>query len=130
MAIYVEKVVGTMGNVGMPGAPILHFELAVTIGAGSDEDVAWPVSGSGTIAQAIAEPGGPGLVSGLTGFAYRHGAEHIVIVLDGIFSHPPAEFVMPFKAFMHLNNNWKGHGSYTYSAPVVHVPVSGTVVSS
>src|SRR3954447_5192826 len=91
MAIYVENVVGTMGNVGVPGAPILHFALSVTIRAGSDAQVEWPVSGTATITKAIAEPANSIQVSDLSGFAYSHGSEHIVIVLDGSFNIPPTD---------------------------------------
>ena len=130
MAIYVENIVGTMGNVDMPGAPILHFELAVTIGAGSDAQVPWPVSGTATITRAIAGPASSIPVTNLSGVAYSHGADHVGIVLDGEFSTPPVIAIQQSKAFMHVNTKWKGHGSYTYTVPVVHVPVSGPVVSS
>jgi hypothetical protein len=129
MALYIEQVIGTMGHAGTPGAPILSFNLSITLGAGSDQESSWPVSGSASITQSVSGPTANIPILDLKGHAYSHGPI-IVIVLDGGFNIPPNDVVVPFKAVMLVDEKWNGHGSFTYTRPVVHVPVSGTVQSS
>lgn len=129
MATHVEHVGGTLGNLGTPGAPILHFNLAVTRSTGGHG--ASPVSGTANITQAIASMAGNVTIGGLSGRAYAHGPHGLVIVLTGSFNIPPNELVEHFEAVMvvqELNGQWSGAGSYIYTQPVVDVPVHAKVL--
>lgn len=104
---------GTMGNVGMPGAPIMHFSLVVVPSTNS-------VSGTVEITQAIAT-GGDIIVRNVTGTirATGFGSVTQVVALQGQYVQsvpPPAigSYLAEFSAHMALDNNWNGRGGFTY----------------
>jgi hypothetical protein len=117
MAIYEETITGTLGYVGTPGAPIFHFVLDATIGAGSDQTLSWPISGTGKITQAITPPD-----------CYSLGPS-IFAVLYGSYIQPSSGVSLPFEAILHFTTNWHtGHGSFAYGgSKILHAPVNATV---
>ena len=118
---------GEMGNVGMPGAPICHFNLVVTPSANH-------VSGTVVITQAIEGPNShiTVQVSGVirsTGF----GKVTQVVALEGEYVqsvNPPAigSYLAKFNAHMAIDNAWNGQGGFTYGPHnVENVPVRAEV---
>lgn len=109
---------GTIGNVGIPGAPIVSFSLVVVPGQHK-------VSGSVHITQAT--PGGN--YSGpVTGTIYATGLGNItqVVALKG-FIHPdgPMPIEIQFDAHMAIDYAWKGTGGFNYAnVHVENVPVT------
>ncbi len=118
---------GTVGNVGMPGAPIMHFSLVVVPGANS-------VSGTVEITQAIAPPNGNIVIRNVHGTirATGFGTVTQVVALEGEYIQsvpPPAigTWISPFSAHMAIDNNWNGKGGFTYGHnDVENVPVAKT----
>ena len=103
---------GTMGNVGMPGAPIMHFSLVVVPSTNS-------VSGTVEITQAIL--GGDIVVRNVTGTIRATGYGNVtqVVALEGQYVQsvpPPAigSYLAEFSAHMAIDNNWNGKGGFTY----------------
>lgn len=103
---------GTIGNVGMPGAPIMHFSLVVVPSTNS-------VSGTVEITQAIL--GGDIVVRNVTGTirATGYGTVTQVVALEGQYVQsvpPPAigSYLADFSAHMAIDNNWNGKGGFTY----------------
>jgi hypothetical protein len=103
---------GTMGNVGMPGAPIMHFSLVVVPSANS-------VSGTVEITQAVA--GGTIVVKNVKGSirATGYGSVTQVVSLEGQYVQsvpPPAigSYLADFSAHMAIDNNWNGKGGFSY----------------
>lgn len=115
---------GTAGNVGLPGAPIMHFSLVVVPGANS-------VSGTVEITQAIAPPNGDIVIKNVTGTIRSTGYGQVtqVVALEGeyIVSFPPpaiGSYLAKFSAHMAIDNNWTGKGGFTYGTnDVENVPV-------
>ncbi|PZR12183.1 MAG: hypothetical protein DI539_20180 [Flavobacterium psychrophilum] len=104
---------GTMGNVGMPGAPIMHFSLVVVPSTNS-------VSGTVEITQAIL--GGDIVVRNVTGTirATGFGSVTQVVALEGQYVQsvpPPAigSYLADFSAHMAIDNNWNGKGGFSYA---------------
>jgi hypothetical protein len=128
MAIYEETITGTLGYVGTPGAPIFHFVLDATIGAGSDQTLSWPISGTGKITQAITPPDSELVISNLSGHCYSLGPS-IFAVLSGSYIQPSSGVSLPFEAILHFTTNWHtGHGSFAYGgSKILHAPVNATV---
>lgn len=120
LGLYFVKAV--MGNVGVPGAPIVNLALTVQAASGH-------VSGIAEIEQALATGGNYRFpVSGQihqTGF----GPNHQLVSLSGEFSYslpPPAiGFVgARFTATLSVDQDWKGSGGFTYlNTHVEKVPV-------
>jgi hypothetical protein len=118
-------VTGTVGNVGMPGAPIMHFSLVVVPGANT-------VSGTVEITQALASPNGVIVVKNVTGQIRPTGFGSVtqVVALEGeyIQSFPPpaiGSYLAKFTAHMAIDNSWKGTGGFTYeNHDVNNVPVN------
>ena len=117
-------VTGTVGNVGMPGAPIMHFSLVVVPGAHT-------VSGTVEITQALASPNGVIVVKNVTGQIRPTGFGTVtqVVSLEGEYvqSFPPpaiGSYLAKFTANMAIDNNWNGTGGFTYeNHDVNNVPV-------
>ncbi|MFN9646496.1 MAG: DUF1843 domain-containing protein [Cyanobacteriota bacterium] len=131
MAIYQETITGTLGYVGTPGAPIVHFVLEATIGAGSDQTLSWPINGKGKITQAIAPPDSTLLIPSLTGLCYSLGPS-IFAVLGGNYILPSSGESLPFEAVLHFTANWhSGHGSFAYGGgKILHAPVNATTTDA
>lgn len=116
---YLSK--GTIGNVGMPAEPIIHFSLVVCATSGI-------ISGIIEIIQAIDRPAILLNVTGSirsTGF----GENTKTVNLSGnylITVPPPAigSYLQHFTAHMDINNEWNGTGGFTYSnQKIENVPV-------
>lgn len=105
---------GTIGNVGMPGAPIAHFSLVVVPSANS-------VSGTVEITQAIDGPQSEIVVKNVKGQIRSTGYGKVtkVVSLEGeyLVSVPaPAigTYLVKFTAHMAIDNEWNGQGGFTY----------------
>lgn len=115
---------GEVGNVGMPGAPILNFSLAVSAPTGK-------VSGHATITQAIAPPYGVKQINDVTGqIRYTgYGSVTKIVSLRGTYFEPfppPAigQISVPFEAYLDIDNEWLGTGGFTCGQlEVANVPV-------
>lgn len=115
---------GTIGNVGMPGAPIAHFSLVVVPGSHN-------VSGVVEISQAIPGPNSYILVH-VKGQIRPTGLGNItqIVALEGEYveSFPPpaiGAILRKFSAHMAIDNSWNGKGGFTYGENVINdVPVN------
>ncbi len=115
---------GTMGNMGMPGAPICHFNLIVTPSTNH-------VSGTVIITQAIEGPESSITVQ-VSGSIRKTGYGDItqIVALKGeyVVSFPPpaiGSYLARFEAHMALNNAWDGKGGFTYgNNNIEDVPVT------
>lgn len=115
---------GTMGNVGMPGAPICRFSLVVT-------PAAHAVSGTVEITQAIEGPNSHIVVTNVKGTIRPTGLGQYtqVVALEGeyVFNFPPpaiGSILEKFSAHMAIDNSWNGQGGFSYGQNVVNdVPV-------
>ncbi len=112
---------GTIGNVGMPGAPIVEFSLVVVPSTHT-------VSGTVYISQAIENGNYTGQVTG-TIYATGLGSVTQVVAIHGAVT--PASGIMPieipFEAHMAIDNSWNGTGGFSYGAThVENVPVKPT----
>jgi hypothetical protein len=114
---------GTIGNVGMPGAPVASFSLVVVPSQHS-------VSGTVVITQAIQGPDSR-IVVEVTGKIYSTGIGKVtqVVGLKGQYIHsvpPPAigSFLANFDAHLAIDNEWNGTGGFSYFGHnVENVPV-------
>jgi len=115
---------GTIGNVGMPGAPIAHFSLVVVPASNS-------VSGTVEITQAIEGPQSNIVVKNVTGQIRATGFGKVtkVVSLEGeyVVSVPPpaiGSYLSKFSAHMAIDNDWNGQGGFSYgNNDVEDVPV-------
>jgi len=115
---------GTIGNVGMPGAPVAAFSLVVVPSQNS-------VSGTVVITQAIQGPDSH-IVVPVTGKIYATGLGQYtkVVSLQGQYVHsvpPPAigSFLASFDAHFAIDNAWNGNGGFSYfQHQVENVPVA------
>ena len=115
---------GTIGNVGMPGAPVATFSLVVVPSQNS-------VSGTVVITQAISGPDSH-IVVPVTGKIYATGLGNVtkIVSLQGQYVHsvpPPAigSFLANFDAHLAIGNAWNGKGGFTYyQHQVENVPVA------
>lgn len=115
---------GTIGNVGMPGAPIATFSLVVVPSQNS-------VSGTVIVTQAIQGPDSH-IVVQVTGKIYATGIGNVtkVVSLQGQYVHsvpPPAigSFLANFDAHLAIDNAWNGNGGFSYyQHNVENVPVA------
>lgn len=118
---------GTVGNVGMPGAPIMHFSLIVVPAANT-------VSGTVEITQAIAPPNGDIIIKNVKGSIRATGYGNVtkVVALEGQYVQsvpPPAigSYLADFSAHMAIDDNWDGKGGFSYgNHDVENVPVKKT----
>lgn len=104
---------GTIGNVGVPGAPVASFSLVVVPSQHS-------VSGTVVITQAIQGPDSR-IVVEVTGKIYSTGIGKVtqVVGLKGQYIHsvpPPAigSFLANFDAHLAIDNEWNGTGGFSY----------------
>lgn len=115
---------GTIGNLGMPGAPIAHFSLVVVPSTNS-------VSGTVEITQAIEGSGSNIVVNNVKGQirATGYGKVTKVVSLEGeyVVSVPPpaiGSYLSKFTAHMAIDNDWNGQGGFSYgNNDVEDVPV-------
>jgi hypothetical protein len=114
-----------MGNVGLPGAPVLHVAAVVDAPTGR-------MAGHAQITQAIAPPGAMIAISDLTGQirSLGFGESVRVVTLSGTYEYsfpPPAigTETQDFSATLVLERDeWAGQGSFTYGNHLVDdVPV-------
>jgi hypothetical protein len=114
---------GTIGNVGMPGAPITHFSLVVVPSQNT-------VSGTVAVTQAIAGNAGNFTVQ-VTGKIHATGLGSVtqIVSMSGQYVHsvpPPAigSFLANFDAHMAIDGSWNGVGGFSYfNNSVENVPV-------
>ncbi len=129
-ALDVYRVTGKAGNVGTPGAPILHFDLLVDSSAGR-------ISGHARIDQAVAPPSGEIHIPNVTGTVRElvfGGKVTLAVALQATYyrSLPPPlilTIVEHFAANFSVDERWEGRGSFDYNngAQVVNdVPVTSS----
>ena len=114
------------GNLGLPGAPILN--LAVLY---NSDPIDATLSGEAVITQAVPPPYGRIAVHGVHGPVHGlglGGATRVFTLTGQYFQSfpPPAIGVMEqhFTATFVTDNNWQGHGTFTYGGHVVaNVPI-------
>jgi hypothetical protein len=108
---------GTIGNVGMPGAPIVHFSFVVVPSQHK-------VSGSVQVTQATQNGNYSGQVTGTlyaTGFG---NVTQVVAVSGSIHSDGEMPIEIPFEAHLAIDGSWNGTGGFTYAnVHVENVPV-------
>ncbi|HNW51964.1 MAG TPA: DUF1842 domain-containing protein [Prolixibacteraceae bacterium] len=114
--IYPAK--GTIGNVGMPGAPIVHFDLIVVPSQHK-------VTGYVHITQAVLHGNYSGEV---TGSIYATGIPPFtkIVGFSGMVhcDDDNSLVLLPFQASMAINNAWEGKGGFSYgNVHVEDVPV-------
>ncbi len=115
---------GTVGNVGMPGAPIMHFSLVVVPGTNS-------VNGTVEITQATAPPYNQIVVHNVSGAIHAIGFGSVIqiVVLNGqstqsVSTPAFATYLAQFSAHMAIDSNWNGQGGFIYGTQrVENVPV-------
>jgi hypothetical protein len=110
---------GTIGNVVMPGAPIVNFSLVVVPGQHK-------VSGMVQITQAVLNGNYSGQV---TGTIYATGLGEItqIVALTGAVHQDGSAItiLLPFEAHMAINGAWKGKGGFSFgNVHVEDVPVT------
>lgn len=113
------NVIGTLGNVGMLGAPIMHFNLIVVPSKNA-------VSGFASITQAIAPPNGDLIIQNLSGRIHASGFGNVeqIVALEGNYTVGESFALIPFRAYMNLTSDWEGTGTFIYgSSTVENVPV-------
>jgi hypothetical protein len=113
-----------VGNVGTPGAPILHFTGVVNASTGV-------INGTAEITQAVAPPHNEIVIHHVHG-QVRHtglGQDKLLVTLEGqyVVSVPPpaiGSYLARFSAGLAVDKEWNGHGSFTYNEHTVDdVPV-------
>jgi hypothetical protein len=105
------RATGTAGDIGLPGAPILHFDLLVNSSTGI-------VSGQAQITWAAAPPNGVIRIDNVTGRVRQlvfGGRVTLVVALQGASFRPgppPAGSTIPeqFAAQFSTNPHWDGRG--------------------
>jgi hypothetical protein len=113
----------TVGNVGEPGAPILHVAAKVIPGP-----IVSKIGGTAEITQAVAS--GKIVIEGLTGEIHENpvvGPVARIATLKGHYSpDPTTPLELPFSAELELEQaEWKGTGSFAYGdRKVQDVPVT------
>jgi hypothetical protein len=126
-----KRINGTAGNVGLPGAPILYFDLLYNSSTGA-------LSGHASIVSASPPPLGNIVISNVTGkvtnMIFGGTLSHIV-TLQGtyqrVINEPPLIIEEQFAAYFQVDSNFDGRGSFEYGGNVVNdVPVTCTVSSS
>jgi hypothetical protein len=101
----------SIGNVGVPGAPVANFALVVT-------PTSHKVSGQVYITQAV--PGGnySGPVHG-TIYSSTAGELTQIVTLNGYIHQDTMPMEIPFSAHMGIAKDWQGTGGFEYAN--VHV---------
>lgn len=124
-AVGLYLVHGQAGNVGTPGAPILHFSLLVNAVSGD-------VTGHAEQTQSVPPPANKITIGNITGHVRSTGLGKYtkVVSLQGsaIISFPPpaiGSYVMPFTASFAISDAWEGRGGWTLGNNTVdNVPVN------
>lgn len=114
------NVIGTLGDITVLAAPILHFNLVVVPSKNS-------ISGTAEIIQSVAPPNGQLFIQNLRGqiHATGYGETEQIVALEGNYTVGDSYVLIPFKAYMSINKDWKGSGSFTYGTHTVeNVPVN------
>lgn len=126
-----KRLSGTAGNVGLPGAPILHFDLLYNASTGA-------LSGHACIVSASPPPLGQIVISNVTGkvtnMIFGGTLSHIV-TMQGTYQislqNPPIIFEQSFAAYFQVDADFDGRGYFEYGGNIVNdVPVTCTVSSS
>jgi hypothetical protein len=106
---------GTAGNVGLPGAPIMHFSLVAVPSANS-------VSGTMEITQAINSVNRQIIVKNVTSVIRLVGYGKVtqIVAIEGSYyqSFPPpaiGSMEQKFSANLAIDNNWTGSGGFDYA---------------
>ncbi|SNR16004.1 DUF1842 domain-containing protein [Tenacibaculum jejuense] len=113
---------GTIGNVGMPGAPITHFSLVVSTEQGI-------VSGIVEITQAIDSPTIKVNVAGrLRHTGYGKVTQIVDLKGEYVVSMPPpaiGSYLEQFEAYLDVDNSWNGTGGFSFGFQKINnVPVT------
>lgn len=116
---------GTVGNIGVPGASIMHFSLVVVPMANS-------VSGTVEITQAIALQNGNIVIKHVTGVIRSTGFGEVtkVVTFEGEYvqSFPPPAvgfYLAKFTAHMAIDDSWNGRAGFSYAGnDIENVPVT------
>ncbi len=112
------------GNIDLPGAPVLNLALLYNPEAGA-------LTGEALVTQAIAPPNGHVVIRPVSGAVHGLGLGGATRVfnLSGEYTvsvPPPAigTYLAKFTAVFSTDNNWNGHGSFTYgNHTVTNVPI-------
>ncbi|MDG1803645.1 DUF1842 domain-containing protein [Flavicella sp.] len=113
---------GTIGNVGLPGAPIAHFSLVVIAATNT-------VSGVVEITQAIdAKPIQVHVTGNIRYTGYGKVTKIVNLKGQYVVSVPPpaiGSYLQDFTAFMDIDDSWNGVGGFTYgNTDIKDVPVN------
>ena len=113
---------GTIGNVGLPGAPIAHFSLVVVAATNT-------VSGVVEITQAIdAKPIQVHVTGNIRYTGYGKVTKIVSLKGQYVVSVPPpaiGSYLQDFTAYMDIDDSWNGVGGFTYgSTEITDVPVN------
>lgn len=116
---------GTVGNIGMPGAPIMHYSLVVVPSTNN-------VSGQVEITQALPPPSGRIVIPNVTGVIRKTGFGSVtqIVALQGSYvvsAPPPAigSYLAQFSAHLAINDAWLGKGGFSYADHTIdNVPVT------
>ena len=108
---------GTIGNVGMPGAPVVHFSFVVVPSQHK-------VTGSVQVTQATQNGNYSGQVTG-TLYATGYGnVTQVVAVTGTVHSDGDMPIEIPFEAHLAIDGSWNGTGGFAYAnTHVENVPV-------
>lgn len=115
---------GTIGNVDMSGAPIMHFSLVVIPSVNS-------VSGSVIITKAITSPNDQIIVKNIKGIIRTTGADPVtkIVVFEGSYLNPAHSLEMcalqeKLSAYLAIDEKWNGRGGFSYeNHDIEYVPV-------
>lgn len=109
-----EQLYLTAGNIGLPGAPVLNLALLYNSVAGA-------LTGEAQISQSVAPPYNLVTIRPVSGPVHGLGIGGAtrVFSLSGEYtvSVPPPAFgtyLAKFTATFSTDNNWSGHGTFTY----------------
>lgn len=113
---------GTIGNIGMPGAPLAYFSLVISPEQGK-------VSGIVEITQVIDKPSIKVNVTGsIRNTTYGHVTKIVTIHGEYIVSVPPpaiGSYLEKFSAYVDINDEWNGTGGFSYgNQKIEEVPVT------
>ena len=108
---------GTIGNVGMPGAPVVNFSFVVVPSQHK-------VTGSVHVTQATQNGNYSGQVTG-TIYATGFGTVTQVVAVKGmIHSDGEMPIEIPFDAHLAIDGSWNGTGGFAYAnTHIENVPV-------
>ena len=115
---------GIVGNVDLPGSPIMHFSLVAVPSANS-------VSGTVEITQSTNSPNSKIIIRNVTGVirSVGYGKVTQIVSIEGSYFHsfpPPATGIIEqkFSASFAIDNNWNGSGGFDYANnSIENVPV-------